>query len=98
MGIVRVSDIMKIKKEKEKFMGKVDETWVKAQIMGRLDGKETLLGPYENIMNYWKDEPCFVVGSSPGLENCIKEGFKWKMLNGFHSIGISDFSSDASRR
>ncbi len=46
-------------------------------------------GQFDGIMNAWKDEPCFVVGTSRAIE-----GFDFNLLNGLHTIGINHLIED----
>jgi hypothetical protein len=46
-------------------------------------------GHFDGIMNAWKDEPCFVVGTSRAIE-----GFNFNLLNGLHTIGINHLIED----
>ena len=46
-------------------------------------------GQFDGIMNSWKDEPCFVVGTSRAIE-----GFDFNLLNGLHTIGINHLIED----
>jgi glycosyltransferase involved in cell wall biosynthesis len=46
-------------------------------------------GKFDGIMNAWKNEPCFVVGTSRAIE-----GFDFNLLNGLHTIGINHLIED----
>ena len=46
-------------------------------------------GQFDGIMNAWKDEPCFVIGTSRAIE-----GFDFNLLNGLHTIGINHLIED----
>lgn len=91
--ILNINDVLQMKKDKI-MMSAEDETWFKLQIQALLDGRESLLGPYDNVDGFWKNEPCFVVGSSRGLRNAMDQGFKFEMLNNRHSIGMNHIIED----
>jgi glycosyltransferase involved in cell wall biosynthesis len=46
-------------------------------------------GQFCNIKDAWKNEPCFIIGTSRAIE-----GFDFNLLNGFHTIGINHLIED----
>jgi hypothetical protein len=93
INILNINDALQIKKEKNN-MSITDETWFKLQVQALLDGRESLIGPYDNVDGFWKNEPCFVVGSSIGLRHAMDAGFTFDKLNGHHSIGVNHVIED----
>jgi glycosyltransferase involved in cell wall biosynthesis len=64
--------------------------WEYLDDKGRVDlNPKIQLGPYNQITNAWKNEPCIIVGSGPSLA-----GFDWSRLNKIHSIGINHVIED----
>jgi len=61
---------------------------------GYMDGDlNKALGPYGNIEDVWKDQPCYIVGCGPSLKNIIdKEG--WEFFDNKHTIGINHVIED----
>lgn len=41
------------------------------------------------VSDYWKNQPAFIIGSSPALQNMINEGFTLDMLDGKNVIGVN---------
>lgn len=93
-NVLTISDVVKMHRTQGRLQSGVDETWLRLQLQAVLDGRASMLGPYDDIDGCWKNEPCFVVGGSRGLGNAIKDGFKLSMLDGFHSIGINHVVED----
>lgn len=90
--VLRLDEVMRIRKDKD--MDVVDRTWLKFQIQGVINKTQSELGPYHDIAGAWANEPAFVVGGSYGLRVAMDDGFEWKMLDGFHSIGINHVVED----
>jgi hypothetical protein len=62
----------------------VDETWNKLHRMGLIVDDKDHLANYDGIKDAWKDEPCYVIGTSRGIE-----GIDLDLLEGKHTIGIN---------
>lgn len=89
-----IRDVIKMRERRMGGMSAVDATWLRFQIEAVLTGQTSMIGPFDGIDGAWKDQPCFVVGGSPGLRQAIADGFRFDMLNGFHSIGINHVVED----
>jgi hypothetical protein len=74
---------------REKTVDGVDATWLRFQLEAIVNGQSAKIGPFEDVDDAWKGQPCFVVGGSRGLRNAIEQGFRFDMLRGFHTIGIN---------
>jgi glycosyltransferase involved in cell wall biosynthesis len=63
----------------------INHNWEFIRNNGRItDKKWRDLGSYDQVMDFWKNEPCYVVGAGKSLD-----GFDFSLLNGYHSIGIN---------
>jgi hypothetical protein len=96
LSIVTIGNVMRAKRRAGEFDGmrEADITWVHAQMQAVLDGRDAQIGPFEGVDDAWYGEPCFVVGGSRGLKTAMDAGFKLKMLDGFHSIGVNHVVED----
>lgn len=92
-GILDMNDALEFRKQRGD-MNQADELWFKLQVQAILDNKPSLIGPFTGIENAWKDEPCFVVGSSRGLANAMQDGFTFDKLRGHHTIGVNHIIED----
>lgn len=61
--------------------------WQEMRILRETIGDKK--GNFHNIENAWRNEPCFVVGTSRAIE-----GFDFNLLNNFHTIGINHLIED----
>lgn len=66
----------------------IDETWDNLMDIGWINRKPYPLGPFEGIVNTWKNQPCFIIGSGPDLKVFIKT-IGWDFLNDKKTIGIN---------
>lgn len=92
-GILDMNDALEFRKQRGD-MNQADELWFKLQVQAILDNRPSLIGPFGGVENAWKDEPCFVVGSSRGLANAMRDGFEFEKLRGYHSIGVNHIIED----
>jgi hypothetical protein len=53
------------------------------------DFKKVELGDISWVKDYWKDQPVFVIGTSPGLKNMLNDGFDFSMLDNVNTIGCN---------
>lgn len=93
-GVISIKEVIRMKLKEHPPESGVDETWLRLQLQSILDGKDSLLGPYDGVDGAWKDEPCFLVAGSKGLKNAIADGFRFPMLKGFHTIGVNHVIED----
>jgi hypothetical protein len=63
----------------------VNKHWERIEDIGRFMANMTIRqGPFENVKNAWKNQPCYVVGGS-----IAGRGFDLTLLDGKHSIGVN---------
>ena len=86
------------KRQRQDEIGEADLMWLKLQTKEVLDNDDNnRFGFYNDVKDFWKDQPCFVVGSSIGLKRLIKQGFRFSMLDGLHTIGMNHNIEDYDR-
>jgi hypothetical protein len=85
-AVLSMRDINRLKKQgirAKRFWEFLDEKG-RVDLIPRIE-----LGPYRQVKDAWKNEPCIIVGSGPSLK-----GFDWSRLNNIHSIGINHVIED----
>lgn len=83
--VVRTKDIRRLKRWENFNLNNAKQVWANFEDFGRFTANmEKRLGPFDNVINVWKGEPCFVVGGS--IEG---RGLDLTKLNGKHSIGVN---------
>lgn len=79
MMIITTKDVNKIKQQR------IERFWELTDNVGRINLSPRIrLGPYDKILNAWKNQPAFVVGSSMAAR-----GFNLALLDGLNSIGVN---------
>ena len=89
-----IGDVIRMRQKQDRSMNGVDAMWLRIQLEAVLNGQSALIGPFDGVDGLWKDEPCFVVGGSYNLRAAFEAGFNFKMLDGFHSIGVNHVIED----
>lgn len=93
LNLLTMRDVLRLH-TRDRSMNGVDETWLKIQLQAVIDGRPSLLGPYEGVDGAWRGEPAFVVGGSYNLRAAFAAGFRFSMLKGFHTIGVNHVVED----
>ena len=92
-----IRDVVKMRMQQDPDMNGVDATWLRIQLEAVINGQSAKIGPFDGVDGAWKDEPCFVLGASPGLRNAMNQGFRFDMLDGFHTIAVNHVIEDYPR-
>lgn len=87
--MIQLSNIVMPKRKRKKEKLNVKKTWKFIEKAGRLTDNTYQLGNYDNIVNFWKNEPCYVIGCGESLK-----GFDLQQLKGLHTIGINHLIED----
>lgn len=85
-GILSIRDVNRLRKHNIR----AKRFWEYLDDKGRVDLNPMIqLGPFQQVVNAWKNEPCIIVGAGPSLA-----GFDWSRLNKIHSIGLNHVIED----
>jgi glycosyltransferase involved in cell wall biosynthesis len=88
--MIRLSDISKNRRGEIQSIRKHNgNAWEWLEQVGLIIDNKIHNGNYLGVKDFWKDEPCWVVGAGPSLK-----GFDLKQLDGKHSIGINHVIED----
>lgn len=73
-----------------KMLSRKEDAWETMRKMGYFrDFKTIELGDLSWVIDYWKDQPAYVIGTSPALRNMMDEGFDFSMLDNYNTIGCN---------
>jgi glycosyltransferase involved in cell wall biosynthesis len=71
------------------------DAWEMMRKMGYFRDMKTIeLADISWVIDYWKDQPAYVIGSSPGLRNMIDDGFNLSMLDNCNTISCNHIIED----
>ena len=75
-----------------KNMNKAD-TWEFLRKQGFIDSNKLYLNQNLKVVDIWKDEPCYIIGSGGSLKPFIDK-FGWKFFDYKHTIGLNHIIED----